>query len=37
MYIDQKGITECGTHDELMAKKGDYYQLYTSQHIEVGV
>ena len=21
MYIDQKGITECGTHDELMAKK----------------
>ena len=31
MYIDQGGITECGTHDELMAKKGDYYQLYVSQ------
>ena len=31
MYIDHKGITECGSHDELMAKKGDYYKLYTSQ------
>ena len=31
MYIDQGGITECGTHDELMAKKGDYYKLYVSQ------
>ena len=33
MYIDNKGITECGTHEELMAKKGDYYKLYTAQHI----
>lgn len=33
MYINNKGITECGSHDELMAKKGDYYKLYTSQHI----
>ena len=33
MYIDHKGITECGSHDELMAKKGDYYKLYTSQLI----
>ncbi len=33
MYIDNKGITECGSHDELMAKKGDYYKLYTSQHL----
>ena len=33
MYINNKGITECGSHDELMAKKGDYYHLYTSQHI----
>ena len=31
MYIDKGGITECGSHDELMAKKGDYYRLYTSQ------
>ncbi|MCR5123491.1 MAG: ABC transporter ATP-binding protein/permease [Ruminococcus sp.] len=33
MYIDHKGITECGSHDELMEKKGDYYKLYTSQLI----
>lgn len=31
MYIDQGGIMECGTHDELMAKKGYYYKLYTAQ------
>ena len=31
MYIDKGGITECGTHDELMAKQGDYYHLYTTQ------
>ena len=31
MYIDDGGITEAGTHDELMAKRGDYYHLYTSQ------
>ena len=31
MYIDDGGIVEAGTHDELMAKKGDYYKLYTSQ------
>lgn len=32
MYIDNKGIAECGTHDELLAKKGLYYKLYTSQY-----
>ena len=31
MYINDGGITECGSHDELMAKKGDYYHLYTAQ------
>ena len=31
MYIDQGGIMECGTHEELMAKKGYYYHLYTAQ------
>lgn len=30
MYVSNKGVTECGTHDELMAKKGDYYKLYTA-------
>ncbi|MBP1573444.1 MAG: ABC transporter ATP-binding protein [Oscillospiraceae bacterium] len=33
MFINNKGITECGSHEELLAKKGDYYHLYTSQHI----
>lgn len=31
MYIDQGGIVECGTHEELLAKKGEYYHLYTAQ------
>ncbi len=31
MYINDGGITECGSHQELMAKKGDYYHLYTAQ------
>ncbi|MCM1570236.1 MAG: ABC transporter ATP-binding protein/permease [Roseburia sp.] len=31
MYIDQGGIMECGTHEELLAKRGYYYRLYTSQ------
>ncbi len=31
MYINEGGIAECGTHSELMAKKGDYYKLYTAQ------
>ncbi len=31
MYISNKGISECGSHSELLAKKGDYYSLYTAQ------
>jgi ATP-binding cassette subfamily B protein len=32
MVIDNGRITECGTHDELMKWKGDYYNLYISQY-----
>ncbi|MDR0917525.1 MAG: ABC transporter ATP-binding protein/permease [Oscillospiraceae bacterium] len=35
MYINHGGITEYGTHDELMAKRGDYYNMYTSQLLEL--
>ena len=31
MYIDDGGIRECGTHEELMAAKGLYYKLNTAQ------
>ena len=31
MYIDEKGILESGSHDELMEKRGAYYKLYTAQ------
>ncbi len=33
MFIDEKGITECGSHDELIALRGKYYELYTSQAV----
>ncbi|MBQ7039026.1 MAG: ABC transporter ATP-binding protein [Clostridia bacterium] len=32
MYIADGGVAECGNHDELMEKKGKYYELYTSQY-----
>lgn len=32
MVINQQGISECGTHEELMAQKGAYYDLYMSQY-----
>jgi len=28
MYIDKGGILERGTHEELLAQKGAYYELY---------
>ena len=31
MYIDDGGIAEAGTHEELMKKKGRYFKLYTAQ------
>lgn len=34
MYISNKGIAECGSHDELINKKGLYYDLYMSQVLE---
>lgn len=34
MYVANQGITECGTHDELIAKKGDYYKLCTARERE---
>ncbi len=34
MFINNKGITEAGTHEELLAKKGDYYHLYMAQRFE---
>ena len=37
LYIGNKGIMEAGSHDELMAKKGAYYELYTAQAREQGV
>ncbi len=32
MYIDKGAILEKGTHEELLDKKGDYYELYMSQY-----
>lgn len=34
MYVSDKGIAESGSHDELMAKRGLYYKLYTAQKME---
>ena len=31
MYVDQGDILERGTHEELLAAKGEYYKLYMSQ------
>lgn len=32
MYIANKGIAECGPHDELIEKQGKYYELYMAQY-----
>lgn len=31
LYVDKGGILERGTHEELLAQKGAYYELYMSQ------
>ncbi len=37
MYVSGGGITECGTHEELMAKKGDYYKLCHARESEPNI
>lgn len=33
MFISDGGIAESGTHEELLRKKGRYYELYTAQSL----
>ncbi|MBQ8200564.1 MAG: ABC transporter ATP-binding protein [Clostridia bacterium] len=37
LYIGNRGIMEAGSHDELMAKQGAYYDLYTAQARDQGM
>ena len=37
LYIGNHGIQEAGSHDELMAKHGAYWELYTTQAREQGM
>lgn len=37
LYIGNKGIMEAGSHDELMAKHGAYWALYTAQAQDQGL
>ncbi|QHW31415.1 ABC transporter ATP-binding protein [Paenibacillus rhizovicinus] len=34
MYVSDKSIAESGSHDELMARRGRYYKLYSAQKME---
>jgi len=37
LYISNHGILESGSHDELMQKRGAYWELYTAQAREQGL
>ena len=37
LYIDGGVIQESGTHDELLRRKGKYYELYMSQREEAAI
>ena len=37
LYIGNKQVLESGSHEELLAKKGLYYHLYTAQAQDQGV
>ena len=37
LYISDHGILESGSHDELMRKRGAYWELYTAQAREQGL
>jgi ABC-type multidrug transport system fused ATPase/permease subunit len=36
MYIDDGIIIEEGTHEELLAREGAYYELYRAQYAFLG-
>lgn len=37
LYISNQGILEAGSHDELMQKRGAYWELYTAQARDQGM
>jgi ABC-type multidrug transport system fused ATPase/permease subunit len=37
VYLRDGAIVEQGTHDELLAKRGAYYELYRRQSLERAV
>ena len=32
MYVDKGNILESGTHEQLLERKGEYYDLFMSQY-----